>query len=84
VTQIISFAAPSHQKFSCSERDLYQQKDQTMGVIFILICASITVAGGFLVAFLWAVKNGQFEDNYTPSVRMLFEEDQNKMNKNDE
>jgi len=54
-----------------------------MGVIYILICASITVAGGFLVAFLWAVKNGQFEDDYTPSVRMLFEEEKNKMNKNE-
>ena len=45
-----------------------------MGVIYILICASITVAAGFLGAFLWAVKTGQFEDTYTPSVRMLFEE----------
>jgi cbb3-type cytochrome oxidase maturation protein len=26
----------------------------------------------FLVAFYWAVKNGQFEDTYTPSVRILF------------
>jgi cbb3-type cytochrome oxidase maturation protein len=45
-----------------------------MGVVYILICASITVAAGFLGAFLWAVKNGQFNDDYTPSVRMLFEE----------
>jgi cbb3-type cytochrome oxidase maturation protein len=51
-----------------------------MGVIYILICASIAVAAGFLGAFLWAVKNGQFGDDYTPSVRMLFEEDK-KMNK---
>jgi cbb3-type cytochrome oxidase maturation protein len=45
-----------------------------MGVVYILICASIMVAAGFLGAFLWAVKNGQFNDDYTPSVRMLFEE----------
>ena len=45
-----------------------------MGVIFILIGAGILVAGGFLVAFLWAVKSGQYEDDYTPSVRILFED----------
>jgi cbb3-type cytochrome oxidase maturation protein len=49
-----------------------------MGVIYVLICASITVAAGFLGAFLWAVRSGQFEDDYTPSVRMLFEEEKNK------
>ena len=49
-----------------------------MGVIYILICASITVAAGFLGAFLWAVKNGQFDDNYTPSIRILFEEKKTK------
>jgi nitrogen fixation-related uncharacterized protein len=32
------------------------------------------VAAGFLGAFLWAVRNGQFEDRYTPSVRMLLDE----------
>ena len=32
------------------------------------------VALGFLIAFFWAVNDGQFEDDYTPSVRILFEE----------
>lgn len=45
-----------------------------MGVIFILIGAGILVAGGFLIAFLWAVRSGQYEDDYTPSVRILFED----------
>lgn len=44
-----------------------------MSVIFLLIGASLTVAIIFLLAFLWAVKNGQYDDSYTPSVRMLFE-----------
>ena len=44
-----------------------------MSAIFLLIGASILVAGGFLVAFLWSVKNGQYDDDYTPSVRMLFD-----------
>ena len=42
--------------------------------MFILILASLTVAIGFLVAFLWAVKNGQFDDKYTPKMRILFED----------
>lgn len=46
-----------------------------MSVIVILICASITVAALFLAAFLWAVKSGQYEDDYTPSVRMLFDDE---------
>jgi cbb3-type cytochrome oxidase maturation protein len=45
-----------------------------MSVFFILIAASILIAGGFLLAFLWSVKNGQFDDDYTPSVRMLFDD----------
>ena len=44
-----------------------------MSAIFLLIGASILVAGGFLVAFLWSVKNGQYDDDNTPSVRMLFD-----------
>jgi cbb3-type cytochrome oxidase maturation protein len=45
-----------------------------MSVFFILIAASILIAGGFLVAFLWSVKNGQFDDDLTPSIRMLFDD----------
>ena len=45
-----------------------------MSAIMLLISASLVVAGGFLIAFLWAVKSGQFEDKYTPSVRMLFDD----------
>jgi cbb3-type cytochrome oxidase maturation protein len=44
-----------------------------MSVIIILITASLLIAIGFLVAFIWSVKAGQYEDDYTPSVRMLFE-----------
>lgn len=45
-----------------------------MSAIFVLILASLTVAIGFLIAFIWSVKNGQYEDDYTPSVRMLFDD----------
>lgn len=46
-----------------------------MTVIFILVAASLLVASGFLIAFLWAVRNGQYDDDYTPSVRILFDDD---------
>lgn len=46
-----------------------------MSVILILVLASLAIAVGFLIAFIWSVKNNQFEDDYTPSVRMLFEND---------
>lgn len=45
-----------------------------MSVILILIIVSVLVAGSFLAAFLWSVKKGQFDDDYTPSVRMLFDD----------
>jgi cbb3-type cytochrome oxidase maturation protein len=45
-----------------------------MSVMFILISASLIIALGFLVAFIWSVRSGQYEDDYTPSVRMLFED----------
>jgi len=44
-----------------------------MMIIFLLIGASILLAGSFLVAFIYSTKKGQFDDTYTPSVRMLFE-----------
>jgi cbb3-type cytochrome oxidase maturation protein len=45
-----------------------------MIVIFILIPLSILIATVFLVAFIWAVRSGQYEDTCTPSLRMLWEE----------
>lgn len=46
-----------------------------MSAIFVLIIASILVALGFLIAFIWSVKTGQYDDDYTPSVRMLFDDE---------
>ena len=45
-----------------------------MTVLFVLIAASTFVAGIFLFAFIWSVKSGQFDDSYTPSVRVLFDD----------
>ncbi len=46
-----------------------------MSVFIILIITSVLVAGGFLFAFLWSVKSGQMDDDYTPSIRILFEDE---------
>jgi cbb3-type cytochrome oxidase maturation protein len=46
-------------------------EENGMGVLLILIVASLTVATGFLVAFVWAVRSGQYEDTCTPSMRVL-------------
>ncbi len=45
-----------------------------MNVLFILITLSSIVAGLFLIAFIWSVKNGQFDDGHTPAVRILFDD----------
>lgn len=52
-----------------------------MTVIIVLIIVSIVIAGGFLAAFLWAVRNGQYDDTYSPSVRILFDDKKSKSNK---
>ncbi len=46
-----------------------------MSVIYLLISISIVVAVIFFIAFIKAVKSGQYDDDYTPSVRMLFDDE---------
>ena len=45
-----------------------------MSVIVLLIAAGGTVAAGFLVAFVWAVSSGQFDDTTSPPLRVLFDD----------
>ncbi len=49
-----------------------------MTIIVVLVIVSLMPAGGFLIAFLWAVKTGQFDDTYTPSVRILLDKKNEK------
>lgn len=46
-----------------------------MNTIFFLIGCSVLLALLFLLAFLWSHKNGQNDDLYTPSVRMLMDDE---------
>ena len=52
-----------------------------MSAFFIMIGASLLLAIGFLIAFIWSVKTNQYEDDYTPSVRMLFDNATKQENK---
>lgn len=47
-----------------------------MLIIVLLIGISLCVALVFLGVFYWNIRSGQYDDLYTPSVRMLFEEEQ--------
>ena len=53
-----------------------------MSVIYLLITISIVVAIVFLIAFIKAVRSGQYDDDYTPAVRMLFDDEIVKENPN--
>lgn len=53
-----------------------------MSVIYILLGISIIVAIFFFAVFVVATRKGQFDDGYTPSVRMLFEDELKKQESN--
>jgi cbb3-type cytochrome oxidase maturation protein len=44
-----------------------------MGIIVVLILISLSIAVLFLAIFFWNMNSGQYDDTYTPSVRMLFD-----------
>jgi len=54
-----------------------------MEVIFMLIGFSLLVALIFLGLFIWAVKDGQYDDAYTPSIRILFEDKKSDTRQNE-
>ncbi len=45
-----------------------------MQVLLVLVICSLVVALGFLAAFFWSVKDNQYDDTYTPSMRILFDD----------
>lgn len=47
-----------------------------MSAIYVLISVSFLVAIAFLGAFIWSIKSGQYDDDYSPSVRMLKDDHQ--------
>jgi cbb3-type cytochrome oxidase maturation protein len=45
-----------------------------MEILYLLVGCSVMVAAVFLGGFLWSVKSGQYDDMYTPAVRILFDD----------
>jgi cbb3-type cytochrome oxidase maturation protein len=45
-----------------------------MVVIYVLLGISVLMASIFLLVFLWNLRSGQYEDDYTPAIRMLFDD----------
>lgn len=43
-----------------------------MDIIIVLLSISLSIAAGFLVLFIWNIRSGQYDDTYTPSIRILF------------
>ena len=75
---IFSLKFPDHDKYHVLAKItiLVLPKIQVgMGVIYLLLALSIIVALIFFIAFIVSVRNGQYDDSYTPSVRMLFEDE---------
>lgn len=54
---------------------LFKLKKSKVNIIFMLIIASLFIAIIFFVLFIRSVKTGQYDDLYTPSVRMLFDDE---------
>ena len=54
-----------------------------MGIIYLMLIVSLVIALFFLLSFFWATKSGQYDDDYTPSVRILFDDEQNKQENQD-
>jgi cbb3-type cytochrome oxidase maturation protein len=56
--------------------------EKSMEVIYILLSISILIAIAFLLAFVWSVKKGQYDDVVSPSIRILYDDqNSNKQNK---
>lgn len=54
-----------------------------MMIIVLLIFISLGIAVFFLVTYIWAVKSGQYDDTYSPGVRILFDDEPEKEEEND-
>ncbi len=53
-----------------------------MGIIYLMLIVSLLIALFFLLSFFWAAKNGQYEDDYSPSVRILFDDEKSQTSNN--
>ena len=47
-----------------------------MSVIYIVLPLALLIAIGAVIAYIWAVRSGQFDDLDTPGVRMLHDDEE--------
>lgn len=71
MTKVDSAADRSHRRTEPLRAVSLRKATDLMSVIFLLITASTFVVGVFLVAFIWAVRRGQFDADLAPAVRIL-------------
>lgn len=45
-----------------------------MMLVYIILPITFLIAGGFIAAFVWAARTGQFDDLSTPAARASFRE----------
>jgi cbb3-type cytochrome oxidase maturation protein len=75
MTKIIFCSAAHHTPPLLLKIVLHQSKNLiAVSALFILVIASIAVAGAFLGAFLWSVKSGQYDDKQGSAMRMLHDD----------
>ena len=48
----------------------------SLPILFLLVPIALALAGAGVYGFLWAVRNGQYEDVDTPSIRLILEDEE--------
>lgn len=51
-----------------------------MSALYILLALSLIVASCFLAVFIWTVRKGHYDDDYTPSIRILLDDTETEEN----
>ena len=54
-----------------------------MDILYLMILCSVSLAAVFLVVFIIFARKGQFEDDESPAVRILFDSEEIKKKKSE-
>ena len=54
-----------------------------MDILYLMILCSVSLAAVFLVVFIISARKGQFEDDESPAVRILFDSEEIKEKKDE-
>jgi len=53
-----------------------------MSILILLLGISLCIAVFFLIAFIWSVRGGQYDDQVTPALRMLNDDETPRTKRN--